>query len=66
MTFEAKLKKLEKLVAGMESGELNLDDMIKAFEEGRVIAEECQKELKSIKLKIEKVTGNGEVEEFKP
>ena len=43
----------------MESGKLGIDEMISSFEEGRKLADECQKELESIRLKIEKVTGEG-------
>ena len=57
--FEEALTRLEKIVADMESGALQLDDMLKKFEEGRKLADECQKELESIRLKIEKVTGEG-------
>lgn len=63
MKFEDNLKKLESLVRQMESGELPLDEMIKSFEEGRRLAKVCQDDLKSIRLKIEKVTKSGEVEE---
>jgi exodeoxyribonuclease VII small subunit len=63
--FEEKLGKLEELVAKMESGSMKLDDMITAFEEGRKLVAECQGELESIRLRIEKVTGNGEIEELK-
>ena len=62
MKFEDNLKKLEGLVGKMESGELNLDDMIKAFEEGRKLVTECQKDLESIRQRIEKVTKDGTVE----
>lgn len=65
MTFEDRLKKLEALVGRMESGELNLDDMIKSFEEGRKLVADCQKELEHIRLRIEKVTKDGTVEEMK-
>ena len=61
MKFEDNLKKLEALVAKMESGELGLDDMIKAFEEGRALVAACQKDLASIQQRIEKVTKGGEV-----
>ena len=61
MKFEDNLKKLEGLVAKMESGTLNLDDMIKAFEEGRALVATCQKDLESIRQRIEKVTKTGEV-----
>jgi len=59
MQFEDNLKKLEGLVGKMESGELNLDDMIKAFEEGRKLVVDCQKDLESIRQRIEKVTKDG-------
>ena len=59
MKFEDNLKTLEGLVGKMESGELNLDEMIKAFEEGRKLVTECQKDLDSIRQRIEKVTKDG-------
>ena len=62
MKFENNLKKLEGLVDKMESGEMSLDDMIKAFEDGRKLVAECQKDLESIRLRIEKVTKSGAVE----
>lgn len=65
MKFEDNLKKLEELVNKMESGEMGLDDMIKAFEEGRKLVTECQNDLTSIRLRIEKVTKEGGVEELK-
>jgi len=65
MKFEDNLKKLEGLVARMESGEMKLDEMIVAFEDGRKLVVECQKELEAIRLKIEKVTKDGAVEEMK-
>jgi len=65
MKFEDNIKALEGLVAKMESGEMNLDDMIKAFEDGRALVAACEKELEAIRLRIEKVTKTGEAEEFK-
>lgn len=62
MKFEDNLKKLESLVSKIEAGELGLDEMIVAFEEGRKLADECQKSLESIRLRIEKVTRTGAVE----
>ena len=62
MKFEDNLKRLEELVAKMESGELGLDDMIKSFEEGRKLVTDCQKDLESIRPRIEKVTKDGTVE----
>ena len=65
MKFEDNLVKLEGLVGKMESGEMNLDEMIKAFEEGRKLVTDCQKDLDSIRQRIEKVTKDGSVEELK-
>ena len=62
MNFEDNLKKLEQLVAKMESGDMKLDDMIKSFEEGRRLVKACQEELASIRQRIEKVTESGAVE----
>ena len=61
MKFEDNLKKLEGLVARMESGEMNLDEMFKAFEDGRKLVTECQTDLDSIRQRIEKVTKEGSV-----
>ena len=65
MNFEDNLKKLQQLGAKMESGDMKLDDMIKAFEEGRKLVDTCQKDLESIRQRIEKVTKSGAVEEMK-
>ena len=59
MKFEDNLNKLEGLVAKMESGDMKLDEMIVAFEEGRKLVETCQKDLESIRQRIDKVTKEG-------
>ena len=66
MNFEDNLKQLETLVGRMESGEMKLDEMIKAFEDGRKLVDACQKELESIRQRIEKVTKSGAPEPFTP
>lgn len=65
MAFEDKLKTLEGIVQKMGSGEMKLDEMIKAYEEGQKLVADCSKELEAIRLRIEKVTKSGEVEELK-
>ena len=40
------LENLEKLVSSMESGELSLEDSLKAFETGIKLTRECQTALK--------------------
>ena len=54
--FEEALARLEKIVSEMESGDLQLDDMLKKFEEGRKLVQLCSAELESIRQRIEKVT----------
>ena len=54
--FEDALKKLERLVGEMESGDLSLDEMMKRFEEGRRLVSFCTTELETIRQRIEKVT----------
>ncbi|MGN0846279.1 MAG: exodeoxyribonuclease VII small subunit [Kiritimatiellia bacterium] len=55
VTFEESLRKLEKLVGEMESGELPLDEMMKRFEEGRALVAACTAELEVVRQRIEKV-----------
>lgn len=43
---------------------MNLDEMIKSFEEGRKLVSECRKDLESVRLRIEKVTKGGDVAGF--
>lgn len=61
MNFEENLKTLEGLVSRMESGELSLDETMKAFEKGRALVETCSKDLEGIRQRLEKVTGAGVV-----
>ena len=54
--FEEALARLERIVSEMESGDLQLDDMLRKFEEGRKLVQLCSAELESIRQRIEKVT----------
>jgi len=51
--FEDALEKLEKIVSDLESGNLNLDDAIKKYEEGMKLAGVCAKKLEDTKKRIE-------------
>ncbi len=51
--FEASLAQLEKLVARMESGELGLEDSLKAFEEGVKLTRQCQETLTAAQQKVQ-------------
>ena len=60
--FESSLKKLEKIVAKLEEGNIDLDDSIKSFEEGVMLVKECQKQLSEAELKVEKLLDSGDSE----
>ena len=51
--FEKSIEKLEKIVEEMEQGEVNLDNMLKKFEEGMKLAKFCTKKLDEAEKKIE-------------
>ena len=52
-SFEQSLKRLEEIVAGMESGELDLDTMIRQFEEGQKLIALCQARLTEVERRVE-------------
>lgn len=51
--FEKSLAELEQIVAQMESGELSLDESLKQFERGVVLARSCQQALQAAEQKVE-------------
>ena len=64
MKFEEALKKLEKTVSDLESGELSLDDSLKKYEEGVKLSQFCSKKLDTARRKVEILvkTGGGKLE----
>ncbi|BAP15069.1 MAG: exodeoxyribonuclease VII small subunit [Alcanivorax borkumensis] len=50
--LETSLDNLEVLVEKMESGELTLEDSLKAFEEGVRLSRECQQALQQAEQKV--------------
>lgn len=54
--FEAKMKRLEEIVNGMESSEVELEDSIKLFEEGVGLSKECQNLLDKAEEKVKTLT----------
>ena len=51
-SIEGKLKQLEEILEELESGELELDDALKKFEQGIKLSRDCQKTLEHAELKI--------------
>jgi len=59
--FEDNLSALEYVVSQLESGELNLDDAMKAFEQGIKLTRECQESLATAEQKVQVlINKNGE------
>jgi len=53
--FEASLASLEAVVAKLESGELELEQALAAFEEGVALARRCSSRLEVAELRIKKL-----------
>lgn len=50
--FETSLKELEKIVRELESGEVNLDESLKRFEQGIELYKNCRQTLEAAEKKI--------------
>lgn len=60
--FEATLEKLEGIVETMESGDLSLEESLRAFEEGIQLTRACQQALSDAKQQIDVlIEKNGEL-----
>lgn len=66
--FEQAVAKLEQIVRKLESGDMALDESLKAFEEGISVARTCEKLLQEAKGKVEKLikkeSGEREIQPF--
>ena len=59
LPFEEGLRKLETIVAAMESEELPLETLLAKYEEGTRLARTCQEKLAEAELKIQQLEKNG-------
>lgn len=57
--FEEAMRELEKIVRDLESGQVKLDDAVKAYERGAALKQHCESKLKEARTKVEKITGAG-------
>ena len=53
--FEKAMQQLEKIVNSMESGELGLEDSLKQFEQGIILAKNCQDTLNNAETRVEQL-----------
>jgi len=56
LSFEKQLNRLEEIVQMLESGNFELSESMKLFEEGVRLSGECSKQLKEAELKITQFT----------
>jgi exodeoxyribonuclease VII small subunit len=68
LDFEKSMTELERIVNDLESGELTLEESIKAFERGIELSRICQKRLvaaeERVKKLVEKSNGDFDLELF--
>lgn len=59
-TFEQSMQALEEIIEQMESGELELDQALKSFQQGVELTTHCQSLLDNAKQKVQMLVGEGE------
>ena len=59
-TFEKTLNKLESIVEELESGALNMDEMLVLFEKGILLTKSCQGQLKAVEDRIQTILKDGD------
>ena len=62
LTFEEAMRELEKLVDGLDKGEVSLDEAIAAYDKGSQLKDYCQKKLQEAKMKIETIQSSDNVD----
>ena len=60
-SFESAMEQLETLVSKMESGDLSLEESLKAFEKGVHLTRFCQDQLQKADLKVQELNSKGEI-----
>ena len=60
MSFEEALNELEEIVRGIESGDIDLDAAIKAYERGAALKRHCDAKLREAEEKVSKIKLNAD------
>lgn len=63
-SFEEALRALEQTVAGLEAGDLTLEESLSLFERGQMLAAFCNEQLENASLRVEQLTAGGELAEI--
>lgn len=59
LSFEQAYSQLEEVVAKLESGEMNLEESVTLFEQGKQLAAHCQSLLDKAELRVRKLSDDG-------
>ncbi|OEU67190.1 MAG: exodeoxyribonuclease VII small subunit [Desulfovibrio sp. S3730MH75] len=62
-TFEERLERLKIIVAGLERGDLPLEEGVALFKEGQALAKSCASQLQKAGNEV-KIVSNGLIEDF--
>lgn len=64
--FEEALKKLEKIVSDLETGEMSLDESLSKYDEGIKLSKICSRQLEAAKSRVELLMKSGSKFDIKP
>jgi len=59
LSLEQQLKRLEEISSLLDRGELPLDEQIKIYEEGMLLAKACREYLDKAQVTVEKLSATG-------
>ena len=59
VTFEEALRRLDEVVARLESGEVGLEEAVALFEQGQALLAACRERLSAAQRRIEELTADG-------
>lgn len=64
MTFEERLRRLQEIVAALESGELALEESVRFYKEGLELSQVCREQLEKARNEVRILTGGGTSQPF--
>ena len=59
-SLEVRLKRLQEIETLLDRGELSIDDQLKIYEEGMMLAQQCTEYLEQAELKVRQLSGEDE------
>ena len=59
-SLEVRLKRLQEIETLLDRGELSIDDQLKIYEEGMMLAQQCTEDLEQAELKVRQLSGEDE------